>query len=73
MATSIKTTQNDADETMELGAVGGEDQIDQVIDRLPKYLQMQWAERAESILKLGKRPRFSKRKYVRSFNSWIYT
>ena len=30
-----------------------------VIDRLPQYLQMQWAERAESILKLGKRPRFS--------------
>ena len=30
-----------------------------VIDRLPQYFQIQWAERAESILKLGKRPRFS--------------
>ena len=30
-----------------------------VIDRLPQYLQMQWAEQAESILKLGKRSRFS--------------
>jgi hypothetical protein len=29
------------------------------VDRLPQFMQLQWAEKAESVLKLGMRPRFS--------------
>ena len=28
------------------------------VDCLPQYMQLQWAEKAESILKLGRRPQF---------------
>ena len=26
------------------------------VDRLPQFMQLQWAEKAESILKMGRRP-----------------
>ena len=28
------------------------------VDRLPQFMQLQWAEKAESILKMGRRPQF---------------